>query len=82
VKTAATVQLLRSAFDGVGGPQGLLALGMGREVARGTPPILQVENLSHRYWASWPRACSQPGWGLAAGLDWEGDRAVNHHALL
>lgn len=29
-------------------------------MARATPPVLQVENLSHRYWASPPRARSQP----------------------
>lgn len=63
-----------------------LGVGMGKEVARATPPILQVENLSHHYWVSQPRACSQPSrtgraesLALGGSLAWSG--LVNHCAL-
>lgn len=48
----------------LGGTWGLSVPGMGGEAARAIPPILQVESLSHRAWANWPMAPSQPGRGL------------------
>lgn len=68
---------------------GLLAPGMGGEAARAVPPILQVESLSHHYWASQPWALGQPGRGPAVavtlGAGWEtgpDSWSVNHCALL
>ena len=58
-----------------GGELAAVAPGMGGEAGRAICPILQVESLSHCYWASWPGAPSRPGQGLDVAVSsrhWEG----------